>query len=189
MAVGRKRSCFGGSFLALSGVLLALLLFSGRWTFALRSPRDRWRVSLGSDFLGGGVLSLDALRDPTAKFMLEFHAMQPRQGAWSLEWRLPPMRANPVTVDPRGLGSREMPGVAWIHDAKTIRSAALIFWPIPPLIALPGLLLWASGRRAARRSRRNQCIGCGYDLSATPAQGPCPECGSARAVPSTLASH
>src|SRR5262245_30796595 len=102
MVAGRKRSCLGGTLLVLSSIFAALLLCSGRWTLSLRSPADRWRVSLGADFFGGGVLSLDAIRDPTARFALDFRAAQRRPGPWSLEWRLSRMQINPVMVDPAG---------------------------------------------------------------------------------------
>jgi hypothetical protein len=143
-------------------------------------PGDRCRIALGSEYCGGGVLSLDAIRDPTVTFMLGFRAGQPRQRSWGLEWRLAPMRINPAMVDPGGLGSHELPGVAWINDAKAVRSGAMIFWPVPVLLAIPGVVLWRRGRRAAARARRNFCAGCGYDLSATPVGRPCPECGRGR---------
>lgn len=46
-----------------------------------------------------------------------------------------------------------------------------------------GLLLTPGLIRRARRRRRGQCVACGYDLTATPAQAPCPECGHAVSRP------
>ena len=90
MPAGRKRSCVGAALLAVSAASFVLLLCSGRWALSLHTPKDRWRIALGSEYLGGGVLSLDTIRDPTAKFMIDFRAAARRQGPWSLEWRLPP---------------------------------------------------------------------------------------------------
>jgi hypothetical protein len=65
------------------------------------------------------------------------------------------------------------------------------FRPVGPVVNLTGLLFGilpaARGAayvrgvvRARRRSRRGQCVVCGYDLRATPEQ--CPECGASCAT-------
>lgn len=67
-------------------------------------------------------------------------------------------------------------------------------WPLRPI--WPGLLtntaffgaIWliplafVPALRRAHRRRRGRCVVCAYDLSATPIDAPCPECGGVRAA-------
>jgi hypothetical protein len=71
-------------------------------------------------------------------------------------------------------------------DPSTTFTALLPYFPIPMGLALD-TLVWAMpwwlglfGVRSLRRHlrlRRNHCPACDYDLRATPASSPCPECG------------
>ena len=60
------------------------------------------------------------------------------------------------------------------------------YWLIVGLTTILPLRLWMQHRRRKARVRAGQCLGCGYDLRATP-NGRCPECGmeaaTARPVP------
>jgi hypothetical protein len=163
--------------LVLGLVTFGPFVASARWTLALHGPGDRARLALGSEQFGGGILSYMRIRDPAATFMLDFHALERRPGRWKLEWRLAPMRINPATTDPSGLGAHELPGVAWLHDSRGVRSAAFVFWPVPFVLAVAGVALGRSGRGASLRARCNLCIRCGYDRAGLASGSQCPECG------------
>ncbi|MEK6703540.1 MAG: hypothetical protein AABZ53_14865 [Planctomycetota bacterium] len=182
MALENARSWIGGLLLALGGVMLTLIVLSGRWKLSVHTPGDRVRISLGDDYQGGGVLTIASLHDPTASFMLSSQSIKRRGEPWRFRWRLDPMWVNPPMLDPNGWGAHELPGVAWFVDSKSILNVACITWPVPLILAIPGALVWRLGRRAAGRADRGLCVGCGYDLVAIPATSPCPECGGGRGV-------
>ncbi|MFZ4430971.1 MAG: hypothetical protein ACOYPS_11525, partial [Phycisphaerales bacterium] len=52
---------------------------------------------------------------------------------------------------------------------------------LPALAVVAGTSIWkaraAAVRRLVVRTRGRVCLECGYDLSASPDHGPCPECG------------
>lgn len=62
--------------------------------------------------------------------------------------------------------------VSW-YRSPTMTSVRFMLWPWIPAAGLPGWLLL----RRAKRPQPNTCPACRYDLSATPASAPCPECG------------
>jgi hypothetical protein len=51
-------------------------------------------------------------------------------------------------------------------------------WAFATPLALTTALLWRSELAARRRARAGLCPTCRYDLAATPAGAPCPECGT-----------
>ncbi|XVJ58921.1 MAG: hydrogenase maturation nickel metallochaperone HypA [Tepidisphaera sp.] len=67
----------------------------------------------------------------------------------------------------------------WRHDGETAY-VAVVAWPIPLFLLIAGVVPLWSGWRVRRRVRSGACLGCGYDLSATPGPAPCPECGAQR---------
>jgi hypothetical protein len=62
--------------------------------------------------------------------------------------------------------------------ASAYHYAVVPYWFLALLTQVAPVRRWLRCRRAARRARRGQCVGCGYDLRGT-VGGPCPECGAA----------
>ena len=68
---------------------------------------------------------------------------------------------------------------SWLYDRSQVR-IDVVAWPLPLLLFGFGAVPLWSGVRQLRRWKRGHCLKCGYDLSATPASTPCPECGGVR---------
>ena len=66
-----------------------------------------------------------------------------------------------------------------VNSGKVInrRHTTIPFWPIAWFFAMPPAIAWQRYRLRRRRQRGGLCLGCGYDLRASP--GRCPECGAA----------
>ena len=65
---------------------------------------------------------------------------------------------------------------AWGKPAQSWDRTAFSIWWLSPVLIVSGITLQWPAWRARRRSRRNQCESCGYDLSGS-AGRLCPECG------------
>jgi hypothetical protein len=57
------------------------------------------------------------------------------------------------------------------------RGLAIPMWSLVLLFAIPPAFALRRIVRGRRRARAGRCVGCGYDLRATPDR--CPECGAA----------
>jgi hypothetical protein len=57
-----------------------------------------------------------------------------------------------------------------------IHCAAVPYWFLALLTAVPALLKWWAASRVRRKRRLGLCINCGYDLRGSPER--CPECGT-----------
>ena len=74
---------------------------------------------------------------------------------------------------------------AWNLDSPTTPLwSGLLFNTFCYTTTIVGFIVFARTVRRARRRRRNRCIACAFDLSATPIR--CPECGTTNARPTDL---
>src|SRR4051794_8922348 len=91
--------------------------------------------------------------------------------------------ANPMWMPAPGTGNMApaAPGNTTSNMALLLRVAGAPMWMIALILGIAPALasgMWLRrNTRRARRLRRGQCIGCGYDLRATADR--CPECGRA----------
>jgi len=98
---------------------------------------------------------------------------------YGFEWLLQDYRDILIIPEKRGFQWFRLGGV--LSDAATPSVVyEVVGWPIPLFFLIAGILPLRSGWRVRRRIRSGGCTGCGYDLSATPAPAPCPECGAQR---------
>ena len=64
------------------------------------------------------------------------------------------------------------------YQTRWLRVTIVPVWVFAAPLALATALLWRSELAARRRARAGLCPTCHYDLAATPAGAPCPECGT-----------
>ena len=69
----------------------------------------------------------------------------------------------------------DAPEPAWFVPRFRLESVEIPLWL--PFAACAAPVVWACWRR---RSRRGECLGCGYELAGLRAATPCPECGRQR---------
>jgi hypothetical protein len=65
----------------------------------------------------------------------------------------------------------------WMTTFRALKRPA-IFWSFLAYMYVPVIFIWRAeflARRKKKRRAAGRCVGCGYDLRATP--GRCPECG------------
>jgi hypothetical protein len=187
VARGKKRMWAGVTLVGFA-VLVGAGVIASRWRgFAVGTTEPNLVRGL---VLRGGEIEWEQFKpfDPTmfASKGLEFEM-----------WRLDAPSGPRLTLEPDTVslhqsyvasyvGSRDGHGYigrllaySRTNDGKRFRLTA-VAWPIPVVFLIAGVVPLWSGWRVRRRVRSGGCLRCGYDLSATPAPTPCPECGAQR---------
>jgi hypothetical protein len=104
-------------------------------------------------------------------------------GALTIEW-FP--KAPDISPDSRwSTGDVEGPCVWWStwRDHPTEPAVIVPLWyPMVPLLGVT-YLAWRLDARARGRTRRGECVACGYSLAGLRLGAPCPECGRAGVLP------
>jgi hypothetical protein len=91
-------------------------------------------------------------------------------------WRVPTNRIN--------FWGRNSMSWAWLPSARTVMSGVTVFvlplWMPLLVVAMPAAWMWRVDVKRRRAAREGCCAKCGYFLVGTPADRPCPECGTAK---------
>lgn len=77
----------------------------------------------------------------------------------------------------------------WPESAIGTIARLLLFVTVAPLVLVvlplvlvvagpPAILEWIANVRRTRRTRRGQCVSCGYERRGLAEEAPCPECGT-----------
>lgn len=178
MARGKKRMWAGVTLVSL-GVLAGAMVVASRW-YAFQFVTDRGADREQWQLVGG---AMQWVRAPTSHMVKFMGAASP--GVFMVQLTRPGFdflleSSSPGSALP-GMTAFEWRGVCWYHAdvQSSLALSMVIVWPIPLACGVAGVILLRSGLRR-RRVARGHCSRCGYDLSATPAPAPCPECGAQR---------
>lgn len=182
---GRKRRILGFTIIGVAGLLLGVVAISPWRMFNLQGQAGgrRFQVGVFSGMIGIQTNAADVLRpwefgftpNPAPKF-----AFLPKETVAYAE------RLRQIGVD-----CTVIPRISLVYSVKKpvpVGSGVLqgewgtimTGWPVPFVVAVPGVALWMLGRRAGKRDRaaRGFCFRCGYDRKSIAAGLPCPECGA-----------
>lgn len=125
---------------------------------------------IGSAWWGVSRIDVDASRNATAWYVA---AGQVRYTHLGTTWAAPvPMRFS-RTTSPFDLGW----DVGDIFAPPILKLQVPLWWPLLPTLWI-AVRAWTIDVREWRRRSRGACLACGYDLSASAANAPCPECGT-----------
>lgn len=189
---------------SIAGQLLSLLTLRARGTYCVFPYHQQWYKPVPNGFapVPDAKLTPAVYNDPNSVIVsVDTHPSGSR-GVWALTSHTSTIRitvsgtgllpgdaakirtlyVNQLVAEGDPMITREMPGIlttdvnrttvlwsGWIHNGVSLVSFAAL---IPSLPNLPRRM------RERNRASRGLCPRCAYDLHATPAAAPCPECGT-----------